>query len=172
MRLLARTDAPTAPARPPAPASVPLLRESDLVTAAGAIDRAVLMRIAAARARGEFLGYAAIGAPRPWRTLLAEELARTWSLARLLAESAAARRAVAALPPSLRRLRRLELRLEILRRGLATPPRDRAARGAARGRPRRRRSVERAGFASADGSSEQAVAYALGSRVPNTGNWD
>jgi hypothetical protein len=109
-----------APPKPPAtPAGV--LRETDLVTPAGAINRAVLMRIAAARARREFLAYAATGAPRPWRALFAEQLMRTWSIARVLAECRAGRRAVAALPAAERKIRQLELRLEILRRGLATP---------------------------------------------------
>ena len=41
------------------------LRETDLVTAAGAIDRSMLRRIAAQRARRESAACVAAGAPRP-----------------------------------------------------------------------------------------------------------
>ena len=97
------------------------LREADLIDSAGAIDRELLMQVAAQRARRELAAYAAMGSPRPWRELIGEELARGWSLAHLMRACAAGRRAFAGLPPAEQRIRQLELRLAILRDGLATP---------------------------------------------------
>jgi hypothetical protein len=97
------------------------LRESDLIGPTGAIDRSVLMRIAAHRAARELAAYAAVGSPRPWRELIGEELARGWSIAKVMREGAAGRRAFATLPPAEQAVRALELRLTILRCGLATP---------------------------------------------------
>jgi hypothetical protein len=104
---------------PPSPAD---LREADLVTAAGAIDRAMLIRIAAQRAGREMAGYAAIGAPRAWRELFGEELRRCWSIAEMLRECRRGRDALAKKPPAEQRIGELELRLHKLRYGLATPP--------------------------------------------------
>jgi hypothetical protein len=103
------------------PPPVPDLQEADLVTPAGAIDRSMLMRIAIHRARRELGAYAAMAAPRPWAELLEEELRRTWSIARIMRDCAAGRRHVAAMTPAEQRIRRLELHLQRLRHGLATP---------------------------------------------------
>jgi hypothetical protein len=104
---------------PPPPAD---LREADLVTAAGAIDRAMLMRIAGQRAGREMAGNATIGAPRAWRELFGEELRRCWSIAKMLRECRNGRDALAKMPPAEQRIRQLEFRLHKLRHGLATPP--------------------------------------------------
>ena len=72
----------------PAPAK---LRETDLVTAAGAIDRSMPRRIAAQRARRESAACVAAGAPRPWCELLGEEVRRAWSIARCCANAGKAR---------------------------------------------------------------------------------
>jgi hypothetical protein len=98
------------------------LRETDLVTAAGAIDRSALMRIAAQRARRETAAYAAAGTPRPWGELLGEELRRGWSIAKVLRECRQGRDALSELSPAELRILQLELQLHKLRRGLATPP--------------------------------------------------
>jgi hypothetical protein len=103
---------------PPFP---PELREADLVTPAGANDRLMLLRIAVQRARRELGAYAAMATPRPWTELLEEELRRTWSIARIMRDCAAGRRGVAAMTPAEQRIRRLELHLQRLRHGLATP---------------------------------------------------
>jgi hypothetical protein len=103
---------------PPIPSE---LREADLVTPAGVIDRLMLVRIAVHRARRELGAYAAMATPRPWAELLEEELRRTWSIARIMRDCAAGRRVVAAMTPAEQRIRRLELRLQRLRHGLATP---------------------------------------------------
>ncbi len=86
-----------------------------------AIDRSMLMRIAADRARREREAYAAMGAPRPWSELIGEELRRTWSIAKVMLECEQGRRALANMPPAARQIRQLELRLHKLRHGLATP---------------------------------------------------
>jgi hypothetical protein len=106
---------------PPSPGPAEL-NETDLVTAAGAIDRPLLVRIAAQRARREAAAYAATGAPRPWRELLGEELRRTWSIARVLRECRQGRDALTQISPAELRIRELELQLHKLRHGLATPP--------------------------------------------------
>jgi len=98
------------------------LHETDLVTAAGAIDRSALMRIAAQRARRETEACVAAGAARPWCELLAEELRRGWSIAKVLRECRQGREALSVLSPAELRIRQLELQLHKLRRGLATPP--------------------------------------------------
>jgi hypothetical protein len=90
---------------PPIPTE---LREADLVTSAGAIDRLMLVRIAAHRARRELGAYAAMATPRPWAELLEEELRRTWSIARIMRDCAAGRRVVTAMAPAEQRIRRTE----------------------------------------------------------------
>jgi hypothetical protein len=109
---------PVEPTSPFVPAG---LHETDLITPAGVINRSTLMRIATYRARRELEAYAAMGAPRPRSELLGEELRRTWSIAKVMLECEAGRRAFARMPPAERHIRQLELRLEKLRRGLATP---------------------------------------------------
>ncbi len=127
MRSFNPTDAKTRhsrgrwPAKPRSPFRVPELRESDLVSPTDAIDRSMLMRIAADRARREREAYAAMGAPRPWSELIGEELRRTWSIAKVMLECEQGRRALANMPPAARQIRQLELRLHKLRHGLATP---------------------------------------------------
>ena len=98
------------------------LRETDLVTAAGAIDRSMLRRIAAQRARRESAACVAAGAPRPWCELLGEEVRRAWSIAQVLRECRQGRDALSKLSPAELRIRQLELQLHKLRHGLATPP--------------------------------------------------
>lgn|SRR5262245_2227235 len=106
---------------PPSPRPT-ALREADLITAAGDIDRSMLIRIAAQRARCEEAAYVATGAPRPWCELLGEELRRTWSIAKVLRECRQGRDALMRISPAEQRIRQLELRLHKLRHGLATPP--------------------------------------------------
>jgi hypothetical protein len=106
---------------PPSPCPAEL-HETDLVTAAGAIDRSLLVRIAAQRARREAATYVATGARRPWCELLGEELRRTWSIAGMLRECRQGRDALTQISPAELRIRELELQLHKLRHGLATPP--------------------------------------------------
>jgi hypothetical protein len=97
------------------------LSESDLVTADGAINRSMLMRIARHRALRERQSYAAMGTPRPWSELLGEEMRHTWSIAKVMVECRKARSEFAKLTPAEQSIRQLELRLHKLRYGLATP---------------------------------------------------
>src|SRR5262245_66281785 len=104
------------------PRSIPTeLREADLITPIGTIDRSMLMRIAVHRARRELAAYAAMAAPRSWAELLSEELRRTWSIARTARDCAAGGRSIAGMKPAERRNRQLELRLHRLRYGLSHP---------------------------------------------------
>jgi hypothetical protein len=81
----------------------------------------MLMRISVQRAQRERAAYTTMGTARAWNELVSEELRRTWAIAQVMRECKLGRQATTNLSAIERETRALELQLERLRHGLATP---------------------------------------------------
>lgn len=88
----------------------------------GRFDCRLIMTIAQGRARCERDAFATLGLPQRWPVLFAHELRLTWQVAKTAMDGLIAERLNAALTPTERAARTLELRAEICLS--AIPPRE------------------------------------------------
>jgi hypothetical protein len=97
------------------------------IRASGRFDRALIVRIAVARACAERDAFARMGLPQPFATLLAHEFRLAWQVAKTTMDGLVAERIHARLAEGERAARALELRAELL--AGAIPPRAAEAAG-------------------------------------------
>ncbi len=119
-----RSDPPPCPAPAPCeeaalPATWADLRSA--IRASGRFDRALILRVALARARVERDAFNAMGLPQPWANLFSHELRLTWQVAKAAMDGLIAERVRARLEPAERAARTLDLRADMLTS--AIPPR-------------------------------------------------
>lgn len=85
----------------------------DTVHSSGNFNFSAIMQIAVMRTRAEVAGFARIGRPRSFRSLIAGELRLVWQSAKSIRASVMAGIERDSLSPTERRARRLELQAEI-----------------------------------------------------------